>query len=101
MNETQLLFAAVVLLLAIGFYGLLANRHLIKLIICLQVLVKAAILALVAAGNAAGQPNLAQSMALTVIVVDTIAAVIGLALAVQVKRQTGLLDMADLSRLKH
>lgn len=100
MNQTQILFAGVLLILGVGIYGLLVSRHLIKLVVCMQVLVKAAILAIAAAGVAVGQPNLAQSLGLTVIVVDTIAAVIALALAVQVKRQTGTLDGAGLSRLK-
>ena len=48
-----------------------------------------------------GQINLAQSIALTVIVVDTISAVLALALIVQIKRRTGTLDAADLARLRH
>jgi NADH:ubiquinone oxidoreductase subunit K len=39
-------------------------------------------------------------MALTVIVADTIVAVVGLALAVQVRRHFGTLDLKSLSMLK-
>jgi hypothetical protein len=35
------------------------------------------------------------------IVVDTIAAVLGLALIVQIKRRTGVLDANELARLRH
>jgi NADH-quinone oxidoreductase subunit K len=87
-------------LLGVGLYGLLVTRNLIKVVIVLQILGKAALLALITAGAASGQTNLSQSLVLTVIVADTVVAAIGLALAVQVQRQLGTLDVKDLSRLK-
>ena len=91
---------AILVLLGIGLYGLLAVRNLIKIVIVLQILGKSALLALIAAGNASGQINLGQSLALTVIVADTVVAAIGLALAVQVRRQLGTLDAQKLGKLK-
>ncbi len=87
-------------LLGIGFYGLMASRNLIKIVVALQILVKGALLGLAAAGNANGQTGLGQSMALTVIVADTIVAVMGIALGVQVRRRSGSLDVSALSRLR-
>jgi NADH:ubiquinone oxidoreductase subunit K len=87
-------------LLGIGLYGLLFSRHLIKLVVALQILVKAAVLGLVLAGSASGRMQMAQSLAITVIVADTVVAVIGLALAVQVRRHLGTLDVRDLSQLR-
>lgn len=101
MSALQWSLAGVVLLLGVGLYGLLASRHLIKVIIALQIMIKSVLLALIVAGDAVGRLNLAQSIALTVIVVDTIAAVLALALVVQIKRATGTLDSAELARLKH
>lgn len=92
--------ATVLGLLGIGLYGLLACRSLIKIIIALQLLVKSAILAIVAAGAYAGQMQLGQSMAATLIVADTVVAVIGLALAVQVRRRLGTLDIKQLGTLR-
>jgi NADH:ubiquinone oxidoreductase subunit K len=89
-----------VALAGVAFYGLLAVRNLIKLVIVLQILVKAALLGLVLAGATSGQVNLSQSLAATVIVADTVVAVIGLALAVQIKRRLGTLDVRDLSNLR-
>jgi NADH:ubiquinone oxidoreductase subunit K len=91
---------AVLGLLGVGFYGLLASRNLIKVIVALQVMVKGAMLALVAAGAAQGQPALGQTLALTVIVADTIVAVVGLALAVQVRIRFGTLDIPKISSLR-
>ncbi len=87
-------------LLGVGLYGLLMLRNLIKIVVALQILVKAAILALVAAGSAAGQIDVGQSLAVTVIVADTVVAVVALALAVQVRRRFGTLDLDALSTLR-
>jgi NADH:ubiquinone oxidoreductase subunit K len=87
-------------LFGIGLYGLLAVRNLIKIIVALQILAKSALLALVAAGYAGGVVQLGQSIAVTLIVADTIVAVVGLALAVQVRRRTGTLDVSELSSLR-
>jgi NADH-quinone oxidoreductase subunit K len=91
---------AALFLLGVGFYALLMVRNLIKVMVGLQLLGKGAVLALVLAGYLRGQVNLAQSMALTVIVADTIVAVVGLALAVQVRRHFGTLDLKALTTLR-
>ena len=87
-------------LLGVGFYGLLITRNLIKIVMVLQVLIKAVILALVLAGKLSGNLGLGQSTAATVIVADTIVAVVGLALAVQVRRRFGTLDVPKISTLR-
>lgn len=99
MNVTILL-AAVLGLLGIGLYAVLISRNLIKVIVGLQILVKGAMLAMIAAGQVAGQPEMGASMALTVIVADTIVAVVGLALAVQIRRHFGTLDVKAMSTLR-
>ncbi len=100
LSPLNLLIVGVLGLLGVGFYGLLITRNLIRLVVALQILVKAALLGLVAAGSASDALNLSQSLAVTVIVADTVVAVVGLGLAVQVRRRTGSLDVRDLSRLR-
>jgi NADH-quinone oxidoreductase subunit K len=100
MTTLQVAVIGVLGLIGVGVYGLLISRSLIKIVVALQILVKGAMLALVAAGVASGRTNLGQSLAVTVIVADTVVAVIGLALAVQVKRRLGTLDVKELSSLK-
>ncbi len=100
MTTLQIAVIGVLGLIGIGLYGLLITRNLIKVVIALQVLVKGALLALVAAGTASGKINLGQSLAVMVIVVDTVVAVIALALALQVKRRMGTLDVKELATLK-
>lgn len=96
MELTQIALLGVLLLVGVGLYGLLILRNLIQIVIALQILAKGAALALVWAGNAAGQPQLGQSLALTVIVADTMVAVVALALALQIHRRFGTLDIRAL-----
>jgi NADH-quinone oxidoreductase subunit K len=95
-----IVFTAVIGLFGIGFYSLLITRNLIRVVVALQIIVKGAVLTLVLVGSMIGQPGTGQSMALTVIVADTIVAVLGMAFAVQIKRRQGSLDLNDLSSLK-
>ena len=95
--STTLVLTAIMGLLGIGLYALLVTRNLMKVIVALQVIVKGAMLAMIAAGQVAGQADVGASLALTVIVADTIVAVVGLALAVQVRKHFGTLDIKALS----
>ena len=99
-SSTSVLWVGVFGIFGIGLYGLLVVRNLFQVIVGLQVLVKGAVLALVVAGKMSGQLMLAQSVAVTVIVADTAVAVIGLALAIQIKRRVGTLDVKALSTLR-
>jgi NADH-quinone oxidoreductase subunit K len=100
LTPVTILIAGVVGLLAVGLYGMLTIRNLFQIVIALQILVKGAVLALVVAADYAGQLNLGQSLAVTVIVADTVVAVIGMALAVQVKQHVGTVDVKVLSTLR-
>ena len=96
----NIVLLGVIALLGVGFYGLLVTRNLIKVVMVLQILIKGAITALVLAGKLSGNLGLGQSTAATVIVADTIVAVVGLALAVQVRRRFGTLDVPKISTLR-
>ncbi|MEN4011500.1 MAG: NADH-quinone oxidoreductase subunit K [Chloroflexota bacterium] len=96
----SVVIVGVVGLLGVGLYALLTVRNLIKVIVGLQIMVKGTMIAFVLAGRLHGQENLGQSLALTVIVADTIVAVIGLALAVQVRRAFGTMNLKDLTTLR-
>jgi NADH-quinone oxidoreductase subunit K len=100
LTPIQIFLTVALLLAGVGLYGLLIVRNLIKVVVALQIMTKGAMLALVVAGNLNGQVNLGQSMALMVIIADTIVAVIGLALAVQVRRHVGTLDIKALTTLR-
>ena len=96
----NIILLGVIALLGVGFYGLLVTRNLIKVVMVLQILIKGGITALVLAGQMSGKSGLGQATAATVIVADTIVAVVGLALAVQVRRRFGTLDVPKISTLR-
>lgn len=100
MNTEQVLMIGVLLVTGIALYGLLMLRNLFRIVIALQILMKGVVIALVAAGSVSGNMQLGQSMAVTVIVADTVVAVIALALTVQVQRRFGTVDTKALSTLK-
>ncbi|MFT3890982.1 MAG: NADH-quinone oxidoreductase subunit K [Anaerolineales bacterium] len=100
LTPLNVILLGVVALLGVGFYGLLITRNLIKVVMVLQILVKAVILALVLAGKLSGNMGLGVSTAATVIVADTIVAVVGLALAVQVRRRFGTVDVPKIATLR-
>jgi NADH:ubiquinone oxidoreductase subunit K len=99
-SPLNIILFGIVALLGVGFYGLLITRNLIKIVLVLQILIKAVLLALILGGTLGGNLGLGQSAAATVIVADTIVAVVGLALAVQVRRRFGTLDVPKISTLR-
>ncbi len=100
LTTTQVIIILAILLAGVGFYGLLISRNLIKIVVALQIMTKGALLILVVAGTLQVQIGLSQSMAVMVIIADTIVAVVGLALAVQVRRHVGTLDIKALTSLR-
>ncbi len=95
-----IVMVAVFGLVAVGIYGLLIIRNLIKIVVALQVFAKGTILVMVAAGAMSGHPAVGQSLAITVIVADTVVTVMALALAIQVRRWCGTLDTRVISKLR-
>ena len=99
-NIWTIVMVAVFGLVAMGLYGLLIIRNLIKIVVALQIFAKGTILIMVAAGAMSGKPAVGQSLAITVIVADTVVTVMALALAIQVRRWNGTLDTRVISRLR-
>ncbi|MBL1134099.1 MAG: NADH-quinone oxidoreductase subunit K [Chloroflexi bacterium] len=100
MNDEELTLLGVVILFGVGVYGLLLTHHLIKIVIALQIIGKAVIIAFAVAGTMSERVQLAQSLIVTIIVADTMVAVISLALVIQVKQRLGTLDARELSNLR-
>lgn len=100
MSDLLWVWAGALLLLALGWYGLIVTRNIIKLVAVLQIMVKAVLLMVIAAGASSGRIALAQSMGITILIADTIVVVIALALAVRIFQVTGSLDIARLASLK-
>lgn len=89
-----------VLLVGVGLYCLLTMRNTVKLLIGIEVIAKGVTLALVAGGAARGNLMVAQSLAITVIVVDVAVIATALALVININRHTKSLDVRKLTKLK-
>lgn len=100
MTPLQTVLASTIILLGIGLYGLLTIRNMIKIVIAIQIMVKGAMLAFVVAGSLNNQINLGQSLAVGIITADTIAAIVGLALAVKIQQRFGTLNIDEVLHLK-
>ena len=87
-------------LFALGFYGLVGRKSLVKVVLGLEVLGKAATLTFVLGGFLTDDLGRAQAFVFTIIVVEVIAAALALALVVNVYRTTGTLSVAAIRRMQ-
>lgn len=100
LNNLLLNWYFVALLAFVGLYCLVASRNMLRLIIGIEILSKACILALMACGQALGNVNLAQTLAITMIAVEVVVVAVALALFVKYYGVTGTLDIWKMNKLK-
>jgi NADH:ubiquinone oxidoreductase subunit K len=86
-------FIVVVLLYVIGFYYLITTRNLIRILIALEVLTKGVTLTLIVVGKMTGQIATAQSMVITLIIIEVVILAIAAGIIIGVVRHTGSLDV--------
>ena len=86
--------------LVAGFYGVLVTRNLIRALIGVELLTKAVTLLLVLAGYVANRIALAQSLAITLIVIEVAVIVAAISIVLCVHRRTGSVDAAQLRSVK-
>lgn len=91
---------AVVALLVSGLMGLVLKANLLKVLIGLELLGKAATLTFVLGGFLQDDLGQAQAIVFTVIVIEVIVAALALALMVNVYRLTGSLNVRGIRRLR-
>ena len=101
MNSFWLLnMGAVALLMGIGLYCLLTMKNMVKLLIGIEIIAKGVTLALVATGMTKNNLMLAQSLVISVIVVDVAVIATALAIIISINRHTKSLDVRKLTKLK-
>lgn len=92
--------SVIVLVLALGLYCVLSAGNVIRILIGVELMVKAATFAIILAGYLAGQTALAQCLAITLIVVEVAVIAVAAGIAVGIFRRTGSLSTSGLSSLK-
>ena len=91
--------ALAVALFALGLLGLMARRNLLMMLISIEIMLNAAGLAFIAAGTAWNQAD-GQVMFLFILAVAGSEVAVGLALVLQLHRQTGGVDADEASRMR-
>lgn len=89
-----------VLLLVIGVYCILATHNLIRVLIGIEILIKAVTLLIIAAGAKSGNLALAQALVITIIVIEVVIMTVSVGIVLGVHRHTNSLDARNLRKLK-
>jgi len=97
--ETVMLIIGFLMILA-GCYCLIRTYHMLKIIIGIEVAMKAVTLFLILAGYVNGHIGLAQAYVITAIVLEVIAAVICAGVTIGLYKKYGNMDIRNLTRLK-
>ncbi|RJS91804.1 NADH-quinone oxidoreductase subunit NuoK [Candidatus Bathyarchaeota archaeon] len=87
------------ILLAIGIYGLVMKRNLLKILMSIEIIAAAASMNFVIFGSMAGD-QLGQVFFILALSVDTVITAVVIALVLIAYREYGILDVWDLSKLK-
>ena len=100
----MLLFAlfiiAVILLIATGIYSLVVTRNLMRILLSVEILVKAITLMMIAAGYITGSMGAAQAYIITIIVIEVMLLVVAIGIVFSVYKKNGSLDSDKINKLK-
>ena len=104
MSSEAILFTVfgigVVLTVIAGLYLMLVTRNLIRSLIGLEVMTKGITLLIIVAGRATGQEALAQSLAITQIVIEVAVLVVAVGLVLNVFKHTKSIEASQLRNVK-
>jgi len=92
----NIVFITVVLLYIIGFYYLITTHNLIRILIALEVLTKGVTLTLIYVGKLTGQMAAAQSMVITLIIIEVVVMATAAGIIIGIFRSTDSLDVRDI-----
>jgi multisubunit Na+/H+ antiporter MnhC subunit len=96
-----LTFGLIVLMLGVvGIYCVLMTYNLVRALIGLEILVKGVTLLLVVAGYVSGHLALAQSLVITLIVIEVVMMTVAVGVVLGIRRHTGSLDVRQIRNLK-
>jgi NADH:ubiquinone oxidoreductase subunit K len=91
---------AIIILIGVGIYCLLARRNIIQLLIGIEIIAKGVTLSFILAGFFQGNEHIAQAIVVTIILIEAITAAVAMSLIVMAHRHTDSLDIKDLRRLR-
>ncbi len=90
----------VILLSVIGIYCIIVSYNLIRVLIGIELLIKAVTLLIVAVGYVSGHTALAQSLIITLIVVEVVFITVAVGVVIGIQRHHDSLDVRKIRQLK-
>ncbi len=96
---TLAVLTAALLLIVTGLFMLVRSNNLIRVILGIEVVMKAVTLLIIFAGQVNGNTVLAQTFVVTIIVIEVVVAVVAAGIAISIYRHNGSLEMDKLNRL--
>ncbi|MCX5782266.1 MAG: NADH-quinone oxidoreductase subunit K [Elusimicrobia bacterium] len=96
----KLSFVFIPLLFIIGFYCIIITHNLIRVLVGLELIIKAVTLLLVVVGYTTNHTVLMQSYIITLIIIEVVVIAVAAGIVVNVAKQTGSLDTRNLRTLK-
>jgi multisubunit Na+/H+ antiporter MnhC subunit len=88
------------LVAAVGVYCILATYNLIRALIGIEILIKAATLLIILAGYITGRTALAQALVITVIIIEVVIMVVAGGVVLGIFKNNGTIDSRELRNLK-
>jgi NADH:ubiquinone oxidoreductase subunit K len=95
-----ILIIAVVLVLGVGIYSLIATRNLLRILLSVEILMKGATLLLIGAGYLTGDMATAQAYVITAIIIEVVLLVEATGIVLGAYRANNTLNTRELNNLK-
>jgi NADH:ubiquinone oxidoreductase subunit K len=90
----------VIMLFVIGVYCIMASYNLIRVLIGVELLIKAATLLVIICGYVTGHLALMQSLVITMIVIEAVLITVAVGIVLGIHRRNGSLDARSIRNLK-
>lgn len=100
MEILRIFIPFIILLLIIGFYYILATRNLIRILLGVEIITKAALLAIILAGYITNNIPLSQSLAIIMIIIEVFVVAIAAGIIIQIYKRTGSLNARNIRNLR-
>jgi|GEM_PF-1405365 len=101
MSETFLLYSIFSLLIfIIGLYYILVTGSLIRLLIGVEIMIKAATMFLIMSGFVTGSPSRAQAFVITLIVIEVVVMVVASGVVISFYRKSRSIKTSSINNLK-
>lgn len=94
------LTVCVILIMITGIYAVIMTQNLLRILIGLELMIKAVTLFIVLAGFVSGHIAVAQAMVITLIVIEVVIMTVSSGIILGVHKHTKSLDVSGVGRLK-